>query len=231
MSSKIDHKELQKRLKEDEVAVMIGELSKKTRSVFQQYGSSILMGIAVIVIAYVAYQLWERKTNFDNIAVQEQFAVANTLMQQENYENAAQQFGKLLTDFPNSELSPVAHLLRADSYYKQEDYENALNDYQAALGGLSNADKILAQCGIIQTYRSLNRPDDALSVVQNVLNEVSSDELKNQLYYLQGSSYMDKGDNANALESFNNIDSESSWFSQARLHIEWLQAEPVSAIN
>lgn len=231
MSSKIDHKELQKRLKEDEVAVMIGELSKNTRSIVQQFGSLILMGLAVIIIAYVAYQMWQRKNDSDFVAVQEQFAVANTLMQQENYETAVQQYGKLLTDFPNSELSPIAHLLRADGYFKQEDYQNALSDYQAALGGLTGSDIALAQNGIIQSYRSLNQPAEALAVVQDALKNAKSDELRNQYLYLQGACYMDSGDNAKALESFSNIDSDSSWFSQARQHIEWLQAEAVSAIN
>lgn len=231
MSSKIDHKELQKRLKEDEVAVMVGELSHKARSIFQQHGNTILLVIGLIIIGYIAYQLWQKKSNTDFVAVQNQFAAANALIVQENFDGAIQQFGALLNDFPNSGLSPVAYLLRADCYYQKDEYELALHDYQAALPGLSGGDVILAQTGLIQTYRSLNRQDDALGVVQSALNSAQSDELKNQLRYLEASCYKDKGDNAKALEVFHSMDTESSWFSQARQHIEWLEAEAVSSIN
>lgn len=231
MSSKIDHKEMQKRLKEDEVAMMVGELSQKTRTIFQQYGKMILLVIGVIVVGFVAYQLWQKKSDTDFIAVQNQFAAANSLMMQENFDGAIQQLDALLNDFPGSELSPVAHLLRADSHYKKEEYEKALSDYQAALPGLEGSDAVLAQTGLIQSFRSLNRPEEALTAAQNALNAAQSDELKNQLRYLVASCYEDKGDHAKALEVFYSIDTDSSWFSQARQHIEWLEAEAVSSIN
>ncbi len=231
MASKIDHKELQKRLKEDEVAVMFGELTSKIKHSYEQHGGMILMVIGVIALAYVAYYLYQQKSQSDFVAVQEQFAVANTLIQQENFEEAAQQFGVLLQDFPDADISPVARLLRADSLFQQGDYETALSEYQTALSKLNGADAFLAQVGVIQSLRSLDQSSEALAIVQEQLPKAHSDELKNQLRYLEGACYEDLGQDENALEAYQGIDSTSSWFSQARQRIEWLEAEAAEPIN
>ncbi len=231
MSSKIDHKQLQKRLKEDELSVYLKEITDTTKSIYAKYGRQILLGVVLIVLLLTAGYVWKAQTK--NAYNQSQILLGNStnLASQNNEQEAISELNELIDHYPNKPLTPVALMLRGDLYHQTGNYELALEDYKAALPKLDENDAALARLAMVQTYRSLGQYDQALNELQSLEENAKTDAMNNQIHYVKGGIYEDMGDEEKALESYRAIPEDSEWYNQAYERIQWIEAQPAGAIN
>lgn len=233
MSSKIDHKELQRRLKEDEVQVYIQELVENGRTFLDTYGAKIGFGLLVVLILSIGTYVWQSRQQSNFTLAQTYFANALTLIQfeQPQYEQAISELTRLIQEFPDARVTPLAFLQRANAHFNTGNLEQALTDYQTAAAQLPVREKIAATMGIIQTHRSLGNAQAALDTIASLEPTLQSDAMKNKILFLKGGVYQDMGDDANALSTYRSIDPDSSWYSFAQDQIRWLEASAVSSVN
>lgn len=232
MSAKIDHKELQRRLKEDELQVFWQEFSGNARRFYEKSGRQMLFVIGAVLVAIIGWYLWSMKSAADFQAAQLTFATGVTLTQNEQYEPALEQFNSLLQNHPGASVTTYAHLMRGRCFVEMEDYERALQEYQQALSSAkSNADKELIRVAIVQTQRSLGESDAALKEIEALEAQTKANDFKYYLAYLKGGCYEELGQTDKAIEVYKSIDKDSIWNSFALERLDWLEAEPTAVIQ
>lgn len=229
-TSKIDHKELQKRLKEDELSVYMSEFMHNAKVFLDRYGRPLGMGIAIVAVAFIAAMLWRQKVEADYTAAQLHFGNAVAFINEDNHEQALQELGVLLNDYSGSELAPSAHLMRGNSYFELGQFDQARREYEKVLPLLTGANKLAAQIALAQTLRSLGQPQEAMAVLDEIASagELTGD-MTDQLRYMRGGCYEDMDQPDKALETYREIEPGSGWYSLVRERIEWLEAEPAAA--
>lgn len=230
-SSKIDHKEFQRRLKEDELSVFLQEFTAGARSFFQKYGRALGLLIALIVVIFFGVYFMQMKAQDDFQQSQILFSNGASFVSQGNYQQAITTLNELINQYPNQPVSTIAHVLRGNCYYNTEQYDNALSDYTYALPHLDEVDAIPVQIAIVQTRRSLGQYQEALNELDKMEEKAKSDALKEQILFLKASCYEDLNQDEKALELYKKIPAESGWYGRAVERIEWLEAKPVGAIN
>lgn len=230
-ASKIDHKELQRRLKEDELSSFFQEILDNVKSLYESYGRQIVLGLAIVLIAVCAYYVWSMKSESDSQAAQTLYSNAVANVQSEQYPQALNELTSLIKGYSGSKVAIVGLILRGDCYFKTGEFNLALLDYKNAIGRLSAEDALVARFAIAQTLRSLGKADEALQELDAAEKQAKSPIMKEQILYLRGGCYEDKNDTAKALESYKAIPSKSRWYSMAIEKIAWLEAQPVAAIN
>ncbi len=230
-ASKIDHKELQRRLKEDELSLYLKEFLDTSRNFFERYGRIVTLSIALVAVVVLAVYFWNMQS--ENAFVQSQilFGNATQLVQQDSYEEALQELNSLLNQYSGSEVAPFAKILRAKCYVKTEQYEKALQDYQDALPALNPTDAIPVRIALAQVYRSLGQPEQALSILEELEAEAETESLRAEILYIKGGCYEDAENEEKALEMYKSIPKDSTWKDLATERIDWLEAQAVSAIN
>lgn len=231
MRDKFDHKELQRRLKEDEIAVFFQEFSTNIKAIYEQYGRSIGMGILVVALVVCASYLWRAKTTADFNDSQVLFSSAAANIEKENYSEAVVNLDNVIQNYSGSHLVPAATVLRGDCYFHLEQYDMAEKDYRSAIPNLPAADAIPVRIALVQTYRSQDKFDEALAELDALEKDVKTHIAKDQIVYLKAGCYEDKNDIAQALELYKSIPSTSDFYRVARERIDWLEAKPVEAIN
>lgn len=230
-TSKIDHKELQKRLKEDELQVYLQEFNENARHFYENHGRQTLFAIGAVAIALIAWNLWSMKLQNDHTAAQASFAAGMALAEQEQFEPALEQFNTLLQSQPDSEVAPYARVMRGHCLVEMGEYDRALQEFQQALPeAASEADAALIRLAIAQTHRSLGNPSAALNEIEALEQQADSDDFKQQLLYLKGACLEEMGDAEKAIETYSSIEDDSAWYGLAQERLEWLEAEPVGTI-
>ncbi len=229
--SKIDHKELQKRLKEDELTLYLREFIDNTRDFFEKYGKATTLTIALVVIISLGLYFWSMKSQNDFVESQILFGNATQLVQQDNHEIALQELNKLIDQYSGTEVTTFARILRAKCYFETGQYNMAVQDYQNALTQLSGVDAIPVRIALVQTYRSMGNTQQALQELETLEAEADSPFLEAQILYLRGGCYEDLDNSEKALETYKSIPRDSSWRDLARQRIDWLEAEAVEPIN
>ncbi|HOL94172.1 MAG TPA: tetratricopeptide repeat protein [bacterium] len=231
--SKMDHKDLQRRLKEDELSLFLEESREKLEYLWTTYGRKIGLAAAFVAVAVAAMYFWRVRSAADYESAQLLYGNATAWIEQNQYDLALQELDKLLKEHPRSPVAALGYVLRGDLRARMGDYTNAMNDYIAALPKLPKGEAIQSRITIalIQTYRSLGRTDDALRELESLEKTVKSPSMKNQIAYLKGGVYEDKNDPAKALECYKSVPMESEWYSLALERVRWLEAEAVGAIN
>lgn len=232
MSAKIDHKELQRRLKEDELQVFWQEFTGNARQFYNESGRQILIGISVVLVAVIGWYLWNMKSSADFQAAQLTFATGVTLTQNQQYEPALEQFNSILQKHPSASVATYAHLMRGHCFVKMKEYDHALTEYQQALSSAkSDAEKELIRVSMAQTQRSLGKPAEALKEIEALDTNASADEFKAYMEYLKGGCLEELGQDEKAVEAYNSIPKDSVWKNFAMERLDWLEAKPVPPIQ
>jgi outer membrane protein assembly factor BamD len=65
----------------------------------------------------------------DNASAEELYNQAHSYLEQTAYQKAAETFDKVEVEHPYSKWATKAKLMSAYSYYKDEKYDDAINDY------------------------------------------------------------------------------------------------------
>jgi len=231
MSSKIDHKELQKRLKEDEVQVYLQEFKQNAQNFFEENGKQLL--ITVIIIAAVVIGVYFYQAQNEASFQERQLLLGNAVghMQQEQYEQALTQINQLLENHPNSSIAPSAYIIQGEALIQTGQEDQALQAYQQAMDGLKDKGEIAARIGVIQSLRELGQTDAAIEHINEMMPVVKTAQLKNQLLFLKAGCYEDKNQPEQALETYREIPNDSSWYTMAVNRIQWLEAKPAEPIN
>jgi predicted negative regulator of RcsB-dependent stress response len=230
-ASKIDHKELQRRLKEDELSLYVKEFIGNCKELFEKYGRAVTLSIALVIIIVFAIYFWGMKSSGDFVQSQILFGNATQLVQQEQYEGALQELNKLLNQYSGTEVAPFGLILRAKCFFKTEQYQQALEDYQKALPRLKRTDSIPVHLAIVQIQRSLGQPDAALDILNQLESEVSAPSLQAEILFMKGGCYEDSQDMEKALEMYRSIAKDSPWRDLAIERIDWIEAQAVPPIN
>ncbi len=230
-ASKMDHKELQRRLKEDEVAVFITEVKDKVKMLYSDYGRQSLLAICLIAVVLFASHFWKAKRMNDFEASQRLYSNAVAFVQQSQYHDALNDLGTLLDDYSGSKIAVMAKVMRGNCYSQIGEYDLALADYQAVVSKLAPEEASMVRLSMVQTLRSLDKPDDALQELAIVEKQVKSPSMKEQIIYLRGCCYEDKNDVDQALIAFKAIPPESKLNSLASDKISILEAPTVEPIN
>lgn len=226
-ASKIDHDELQRRLEEDELQVLLAHWKDRLTA----NAGVVTAGVGIVVLVVLAWFLWTSRAEATFRESQLLFGNATAFAQQQKYEDALGQLNQLLNDYSGSDIATPARVLRGNCYYQTKQYDQALTDYRAALPRLQGDDAIPVRIAIIQTLRSSGKFDEALSELNSLEQTAASKTLKEQVLYLKGTTYEDLNDQAKAIEAYKAIPKDSAWFNMAVGRIDWLEAQPVQAIN
>lgn len=230
-ASKMDHKELQRRLKEDEIAHFFQEMRDGFSHTYQEYGRQLTLIVALVVVVAIGAYFWRMNSANNFQASQQLYSNAVAYVQQNEHSNALTELNTLLKDYSGSKVAVMARVLRADCYAQAGNYDLALTDYQSAVNQLSAEDALVVRFAIVQTLRSLDRADDALRELDAVAKQAKSPVVNEQVQYLQGCCYEDKNETDKALEAFKSVPVKSRWYSLAIEKIQWLEAQPVAPIN
>jgi tetratricopeptide (TPR) repeat protein len=228
---KMDHKELQQRLKEDEVAVFTHDAVVKLKSIWADYGTNIVLGVVIVVLLFIAQSMWKTGNARKFAESQIVFGNATTVLQQGDTEFAITQLDSFLDKYGGSDLAVSAKILRASAYAKNGNYDLALKDFQSVSGVVEGVDRVTVLTGIAQTYRSMGNADEAIKEIEKLESVVQTDEMKQQALFIKAGCYQDLGQNDKALELFKSIDSESPWYTLAQDRIDWLEGAVVPPIN
>lgn len=233
MSSKIDHKELQKRLKEDEVQVYLQEFLTNARRFYEDYGRQILFSV-LLIAAILLGGYWYRTSQanqFQSAQLLFSNAVGNLQQQEPNYERAITHLDQLVSEYPNLEVTQLGVVLRGNCYFNMGNYQQALLDYERVVDDLSPDEEIPTRIAMVQAYRSVDEPQKAMEQLDLLEGRAQSESMKHQIVYLRGSCLMDLGRNEEAAEVFASIPTDSPWYGLAQDHLLWLQAEAAEPIN
>lgn len=233
MSSKIDHKELQRRLKEDEFQVYLQEARQGLRRIADEYGRTIGVGILIVVIASVGFYFWNQKTRGDFEASQLLFSNAIGYMQlaDAQYGQAITELNELIRNYPDAQVTKLGYVLRGNAHFSLGAFQQALQDYQQVIDRLGPAEEIPTRIAMAQAYRSLEQPQAALQQLELLEARVSAKEIREQILYLKGGCYYEMDDAERASEAFKSIPPDSSWYSFAQEQLLWLEAEAAPPIN
>ncbi|MFB3788157.1 MAG: tetratricopeptide repeat protein [bacterium] len=229
--SKLDHKDLQRRLKEDELSLFVEESRERILYIWNTYGRQIGLAAALVIVVVAAVYFWRIRTANEYESAQLLYGNATAWIGQNKTSEALKELDTLLKDYPSAEVATLGYVLRADQRARAGDYTNALNDYLAALPRLPKEEALPVRIALIQTYRSLGKTDEAQRELESLEKEAKSLSMKYQLTYLKGGIYEDKNDPAKALECYKSIPTDSEWYSLALDRVRWLEAEAVGAIN
>ncbi|MEW6236749.1 MAG: tetratricopeptide repeat protein [Candidatus Omnitrophota bacterium] len=229
--SKIDRKELQRRLKEDELTVFLQEFYENARVFFSQYGKMLGLTLLLIIVVGLAGYFWRTKSTSDFNEAQILFGNGAAFITQGQYEEALGEYNKLLESYPNQKIAKLTLVQRGNCYFKINKYAEALNDYKAALPGLELSEAISVRIAMVQTFRSLGQFNEAITELDGIEKEAQSNSLKQYLLFLKGGCYEDMDQPEKALDSYRAIPADSAYYMQALERIEWLETKPVGAIN
>ncbi|MBI1390842.1 MAG: tetratricopeptide repeat protein [bacterium] len=231
-ASKLDHKELQRRLKEDDLQVHLQEFIENARTFFEQYGKNLMIGIAVVAVVAAAGFYYKVQSKADYELAQLTFANGMSLLNQDQYDQALEKFNSVLREHAGSQVAVQAHLMRGNCFYNMKRYDESLKEYQDALNAVKTPEeKNLIELAMIQAYRSLGQPENALKEVDALMASAKTDELKNQVLYLKGGCLEDLGRTDEAVQAYESIAQDSPWLNFALERLEWLKAQPVKAIQ
>ncbi len=231
MRDKVDHKDLQRRLKEDEVAVFLQEFIANAKDFYENYGRLIGVGIIAIALAAAAAYLWQQKNATDFNESQILFSTATANIENEDYAEAVKNLDLVIQNYSGTPLATSAKLLRGDCYFHLEQYQMSENDYLDIIPALSKADALPVRIALVQTYRSQDKFDAAIQELETLEQSLSTTIAKEQIVFLQAKCYEDKNDSAKALERYKSIPSTSNFYRIAGERIAWLEAEPAGAID
>ena len=228
---KIDHKELQNRLKNDELVMYTQEFLYRAKELWAEYGRTILASAGVLVVLSAVFYLWNTKTANEFKESQLLFSNIASLVQQDKSDEALTMLDTFFDKYAGKALAAPARILRGSALSKKGQYDLALQDYQTAMASVSEAEKASLQIGIAQVYRSMGKPDQALQTLALVESGKLTNEMKNMVAYMKAGCLEDSGQNDKALEAYKKIDSKSPWFSLSEERVEWLEAPAVKPIN
>ena len=234
---KIDHRELQSRLKNDELVMYTQEFMYRAKELWAEYGKSILASIGIVIVVSVVFFLWNAKAANDFKESQLMFSNIASLIQQDKNDEALTMLDNFFDRFSSTALAAPARILQGSAKAKKGQYEMALQDFQSALSGVSGAEKASLQVSIAQTNRSLGKPDQALQILDSIEPSLSAskikmvEDMKNMVAYMKAGCLEDLGQNDKALEAYKKIGSKSPWYSLAEERIDWLEAPSVKPVN
>jgi len=229
--SKIDRKELQRRLKEDELTVFLQEFYENARVFFSKYGYSLGLTLLLILVVGLAGYFWRMSSIANFNEAQALFGNGAAFITQGQYEEALGEYNKLLERYPNQKIAKLALVQRGDCYYKTQKYAEAMNDYKAALPSLELSEAIPVRIAMVQTYRSLGQFNEALSELDSLEKDAHSKSMQQYILFLKGGCYEDMDQSDKALENYRAIPTDSTYYMQAMERIDWLETKPVGAIN
>lgn len=228
---KIDHNDLQHRLKEDELLHFVQEMRDNFKIFYETHGRQFVLAVAIIGVVVVAAYFWQLKSFNDAQAAQLSYSNALVFVQSEEYDKALTELNSLLEKYSGSRVAAMAYILRGDCFKKTGEFNRALQDYKTAISKLSVEDAIVARFAMTQTLRSLSQTDEALQELDRIEKQAKSPIMKEQVLYFRGGCYEDKNDVAKAIESYKAIPPKSRWYSLAVERIAWLEAQPAAAIG
>lgn len=229
---RIHRKELRKKLKEDEVAVFVGELRQSIGRYWSHYGRLTFWSLLAVVLLTGVMTLWSWTQSANFATAQYIFSQAMNQLNNADYTAAESSFTELIERFGNQECVPAALSMRAFCRHKLKDYNGALADYQAALERSTDDNaKRLYHISIAQCYRSLGQPEDAAKQLESLREEVSGGAMRDQITYLLARCKEDLNQPDQALTLYKEISDGSQFKRLVRERISWLETEPVPPIN
>jgi soluble lytic murein transglycosylase len=116
------------------------------------------------------------------------FHLGQTYDTLERYSEAAEEYHAYV-DLKSGLLDAFMLERSGDSFFAIRDYERALQDYQASLGGPRTGDAISLQMKVAQTHVLLGEHTTALVMYQDIYQRATTDTTKAQLAYLIGQTY------------------------------------------
>ncbi len=114
---------------------------------------------------------------------------ARIMVQKANYDSAIVVFREFLKENPNHRLVPMAYFLIGESFFNQQDYDQAIMNYQKVL----NLKKVKMQESLFNignSYSALNQNDKAIKYYEELIrrypNTVLLKQAQDKLLQLKG---------------------------------------------
>lgn len=110
----------------------------QARKILQQYAKQIQYGVAIIILVILGLALMSRNQKRNEASAAGRLAMAELYYYSQNYDQAIQNLGQVADSYAGSKSAGIAVYFIANSYYTQDDYDNAEIYYKTYLNEYSD---------------------------------------------------------------------------------------------
>ena len=147
------------------------------------------------------------------------YSIAWTYQKRAEYTKAAEWYGKLIAEFPQSNLIPGAHVHIGGCFYYAKDYQRAINELTKSRSEIhdeeeaGNADYLIAE-----TFYKLDNLAEAQKRYKKFLIDHPSHKFAAEVTYNLAWSYSDQNNYAKAIEVFDKLTHRTDELGHAALY-------------
>lgn len=239
----LSKKELQKRLEEDEVAVLLETLQKRSIELWTEHGRTVVLSVVVLVCAVLIGWAYKAKSTSDFAAQQSLLSEALQELQvaqrnapqglpaDENYESAIRTLDELLANHGSSSIGATANLLRGYCALQTGSAEEAHGYLKRGVAKVSDpALKALFTFALVQTS-SAGGTENSVTQLRSLQESLNDGLMKVMATFFLARAEERAGNEKAALELYQSIPADSSWNMMAERYVRWLEAEPLPPLN
>ena len=242
---KLTKRQLQKRLHEDDMQILIDTVKGRSQSLWNEHGKSVMFAVIVVLGVYMVYWAYAKKAANDIVTRQEYFATALEHIGQaqqnvqqgipgsESFQAAASELDRLLRDYGSSDTAVAANLLRGYCAVQLGEGERAKTYFERSTGATGDPSlKILFRLAQAQAEAGANSdPSTSVSTLNALVEDLEPGLMHDMATYMLAEAEERAGNDARALELYLSLPDDSAWRSLAERNIRWLEAEPLAPLN
>jgi predicted negative regulator of RcsB-dependent stress response len=227
----IKHKELVRRMKEDELAVGVERVGSWWERIVVPNKGRLIALLLVLAVAWTGVTLFRSQMHRRAMDAQQQYQEAAKAMVEGKLDAANAAVESVLLDGSNTPAGHLARISEADILYSQGKYTQASEIYQELLTTAPEPMRSMVKLSLAFSYESLQQWTKALQLYQEL--EAACVENKDEpaaraLYlFCMGRVATAMGDREQAAKFYNDVPKETFWSAQAIQNAEQLNARVV----
>ena len=123
--------------------------------------------------------------------------------QRGDFYEAIDDYKNILQVYKKSDLAPIIYYSIGDAYFNLEQYDSAIVNYRKVITSYPSSDYVFdAVNGIQYSYVAMGKPDLAVSLIDNFVEQNPKLKFSDQLYFKRGEIYYSLRDYKNAKTSY-----------------------------
>ncbi|MCF6270111.1 MAG: tetratricopeptide repeat protein [Melioribacteraceae bacterium] len=135
-----------------------------------------------------------------------QYLIGWIHFQKNNYDLAINNYKNLITEYPKSSIVPIAYYSIGDSYYNSEEYDSSIVYYLKIIDNFPKTQFVYdAMNGIQYSYLALDRPDDAVSLINGYIVKYPHIENSDRILMKKGEIYFSYGNYGKAMIGYSEM--------------------------
>lgn len=181
-------------------------------------------GIFFPLITFVIFTVpfWVCAQSLPMTDADQQFNYAKKLYSSGQYENAIYELNRFIHFFPNDSRTGTAEFLIGNSYFKIGKYSQAIDKFESFLKKHPKHDlSVSAYWMISESFIQLHLPEQAITILNHLLETVKDAEVKDRIAYKLGWIYLENKDIASATAYFHSMSDKK----QQEYETDWMVEE------